>query len=109
MSSAIATVPDIRLQKQARIVANMADSTIAAYERFINTPYYDRLDVTDAIGVAGAHKRLGELYEAKGTAARAITHYQQFTDLWKSADPELQPLVAEAKRRLARLLASERR
>ena len=89
--------------------ANLPDSTIAAYERFINTPYYDRLMVTDALGLAGAHKRLGELYEAKGNAPKAIAHYERFIDLWKNADAELQPLVAEAKRRLARLVAGEKR
>ncbi len=89
--------------------ANMPDSTIAAYERFINTPYWDRLSTVDAIGLAGAHKRLGELYETKGSTAPAITHYQQFIELWKNADPELQPLVAEAKRKIARLAASEKR
>ena len=87
----------------------MPDSTIAAYERFITTPYWDRLSTVDPIGVAGAHKRLGELYEAKGSTAPAITHYQQFIELWKNADPELQPLVAETKRKLARLTASEKR
>ncbi|HEY4139454.1 MAG TPA: hypothetical protein VGN65_13410, partial [Casimicrobiaceae bacterium] len=89
--------------------ANMTDSTIAAYERFINTPYWDRLSTVDPIGVAGAHKRLGELYEAKGSTGPAITHYQQFVELWKNADPEFQPLVGEVKRKVARLVASEKR
>jgi tetratricopeptide (TPR) repeat protein len=89
--------------------AGMSDSTIAAYERFINTPFYDRMEVTDALGLAGAHKRLGELYEAKGNAPLAIAHFQRFVDLWKNADPELQPLVLDAKRRLARLVAGEKR
>jgi tetratricopeptide (TPR) repeat protein len=89
--------------------AAMSDSTIAAYERFINTPYFNRLVETDALGLAGAHKRLGELYEAKGDAARAIPHYEKFVELWKNADPELQTHVADVKRRLARLVASEKR
>jgi tRNA A-37 threonylcarbamoyl transferase component Bud32/tetratricopeptide (TPR) repeat protein len=90
--------------------ANMTDSTIAAYERFLNTPYWDKLLSTDdPIAAAGAHKRLGELYEAKGKPTQAIAHYQQFVDLWKNADPELQPLVAEAKRKIARLTPTERR
>ena len=88
--------------------AGMADSAIAAYERFIATPYYNRLNDTDPQGLAGAHKRLGELYEAKGNRQRAASHYQRFIDLWKDADPELQPRVAEARRRLARLSDVER-
>src|SRR5207244_2955723 len=52
--------------------ANMADSAITAYERFIVTPYYLRLSETDPLGLAAAHKRLGELYEAKGDVGRAV-------------------------------------
>jgi hypothetical protein len=52
---------------------------------------------------AGVEKRLGELYEAKGDAQNAIPHYLKFVDLWKGADPELQPKVAEVRRKLARL------
>ncbi|MEO6878570.1 MAG: protein kinase [Gemmatimonadaceae bacterium] len=88
--------------------ANMADSTIAAYERFIDTPYYDRLGETDPLGLAGAHKRLGELYEAKGDASRAIAHDEKFVTLWRNADPPLQPIVADVKKRLARLVAHEK-
>jgi tRNA A-37 threonylcarbamoyl transferase component Bud32/tetratricopeptide (TPR) repeat protein len=87
--------------------ANMPDSTIAAYERFINTPYFERLNTDDPLGLAGAHKRLGELYEAKGDASRAIAHDEKFVELWRNADPELQPHVAEVKQRLARLQAAE--
>jgi eukaryotic-like serine/threonine-protein kinase len=89
--------------------ANMPDSTIAAYERFINTPYYDRLSESDALGLAGAHKRLGELYDAKGKSVLAIAHLQRFVELWKNADADLQPHVADATRRLARLVNGEKR
>ncbi|MDB4874456.1 MAG: protein kinase [Gemmatimonadetes bacterium] len=89
--------------------AAMPDSAIAAYERFINTPYWNRLAEADALGLAGSHKRLGELYEAKGDATRAIPHYEKFVELWKNADPELQTHVADVKRRLTRLMASEKR
>jgi tRNA A-37 threonylcarbamoyl transferase component Bud32/tetratricopeptide (TPR) repeat protein len=89
--------------------ANMTDSTIAAYERFINTPYFDRLEAVDALGLAGAYKRLGELYEAKGAPARAATNYEKFVELWKNADPELQPLVSDVQGRVARLAARDQR
>ena len=88
--------------------AGMADSAIAAYERFVETPYFNRIEETDPLGLAGAYKRLGELYEAKGDRRRAASRYQQFITLWKDADPGLQPRVAEVKRRLARLSDSEK-
>jgi tetratricopeptide (TPR) repeat protein len=84
--------------------ADLPDSTIAMYERYIATPYIGRWDeFLDASLLAGMHKRLGELYEARGDVQRAADHYHAFLELWKDADPELQPRVAEVRRRLARM------
>ncbi len=97
--------------------ARQSDSAIAMYSRYLSTPYTERLDVplfaefaepVDPIFRAGIHRRLGELYEAKGDTAKAVAQYRAFVDLWKNADPELQPRVAEAKRRLAQLTPVER-
>jgi hypothetical protein len=55
----------------------------------------------DAMSVAPAHKRLAELYDAKGDVAKAITHYRTYIEMWKGADPELQPWVTQARQRLA--------
>ncbi|HWP36045.1 MAG TPA: tetratricopeptide repeat protein, partial [Gemmatimonadales bacterium] len=51
-----------------------------------------------------AYRRLGELYEAKGDREKALRYYGDFVDLWKDADPELQPVVREVKERMARLV-----
>lgn len=48
-------------------------------------------------------ERLAELYEAKGNTARAIDAYARFAELWKNAEAELQPRVAEVRRRIDRL------
>jgi hypothetical protein len=53
-------------------------------------------------------RRLGELYEAKGDTANAVAHYRAFVELWKNADPELQPRVAEVKRRVEALTPVEK-
>lgn len=87
----------------------MPDSAIAMYERYIATPDGSRWRTIDHHALAGAHKRLGELYEAKGDRQKAASHYAQFIELWKNADPEFQPRVAEVKRRLARLSDIEKR
>jgi hypothetical protein len=47
------------------------------------------------------------LYEAKGDREKALSHYLAFIALWKDADPELQPKVAEVKARVARMKDSE--
>ena len=50
-----------------------------------------------------SNQRLGELYEAKGDTAKAIANYEKFIDLWKNAEPALQPKVREVRARLERL------
>lgn len=82
-------------------LAGQADSAIVYYERFVRLP--DPWPMFRAQFVAGAHKRLGELYDARGDSGRAEAHYQFFVDLWKDADPELQPKVREVRTRLAQL------
>jgi len=90
-------------------LAEMSDSAITTYERYLATPFWAKPMEVDAIGLAGTHKRLGELYEARGDRQKAASHYQQFVELWKNADPDLQSKVAEVKQRLARLNDVERR
>ena len=48
-------------------------------------------------------RRLGELHEAQGRRDRAIHYYARFVELWNTADPELQPQVADVRRRISRL------
>ena len=88
--------------------AEMPDSAIAAYERYAATPFWDRVASIDAVALAGTYKRLGELYEAKSERAKAIASYTKFVELWSKADPELQPRVAEVRKRIARLSEAER-
>ncbi len=55
--------------------------------------------------LAGSYKRLGELYEAAGDLPKAATNLEKFVELWKDADPELQPKVRDARTRLDRIRA----
>jgi tetratricopeptide (TPR) repeat protein len=59
--------------------------------------------LADADYLAGTYKRLGELWQQKGDRQKALGYYLKFVDLWKNADPDLQPRVAEVRRRIARL------
>ena len=77
---------------------------IAVYERFLSARWLRPIDA------GGWHRprilfRMGELYEQRGDQARAADYYSQFAELWRGADPDLQPRVAEARRRLAALTA----
>jgi tetratricopeptide (TPR) repeat protein/TolB-like protein len=53
-------------------------------------------------------RELGEIYEAKGEFEKARQAYEYFVEYWRDADPELQPLVAEARQAIARLSPLER-
>jgi eukaryotic-like serine/threonine-protein kinase len=84
-------------------LGGVPDSAIAVYERYLTTKWPDRAEV-DAVFLPAVHKRLGELYEARGEREKALAHYRAFIDLWKDADPEMQPKVTDAKQRVAGLV-----
>ena len=77
------------------------DSAIAAYERFVSTHDVDAEN--REYFLAAALRRLGEMYESKGDRTKALEYYGRFVDLWKNADPELQPLVSDIRKQMARL------
>ena len=90
-------------------LAGRHDQAIVTFERYLSTPATSRWNNTDPIYLAGMYKRLGELYEEKNDLAKAASYYSRFIDLWKDADPELQPRVVDAKARLARIQKREAR
>jgi tetratricopeptide (TPR) repeat protein len=77
------------------------DSALKHFERFVRTP--DLLPLENSAFVASAHRRLAELYENAGHLGKAEAHYQLFLDLWRTADPELQPTVQNARNRLLQI------
>jgi len=79
-----------------------ADSALAAYESVATLPAQMLYEGRD-IDLPLAYQRLGELYETKGDKAKALEYYGKFVDLWKDADPELQPRVAEIRKRIGQL------
>jgi tetratricopeptide (TPR) repeat protein len=86
---------------QAHDLAGRGDSAIVYFERFLTTP--DPQPEQDSRRRAEVHRRLGELYEAKGAKREAAEQYRRFVDLWARADANLQPQVAEVRQRLEQL------
>jgi hypothetical protein len=82
----------------------MTDSAIAHNERYVETPSNWHL-YNDHLLLPRTLERLGQLHDARGNREKAVRYYSQFADLWKTAEPELQPRVVEARRRIARLSA----
>jgi tetratricopeptide (TPR) repeat protein len=90
-------------------LADKPDSALALYTRYVNSKSILNRFGNDAFFRAGSLKRLGELYEAKGDRSNAVRYYTEFVAMWKDADADLQPRVAEVKRKLARLGDAESR
>jgi tetratricopeptide (TPR) repeat protein len=82
------------------------DSALAHYERY-TALQADRVGL-DETWFAQAHRRAGELHEAKGNREKALEYYGKFVELWKDADPELQPVVSDVQQRMARLAGEQR-
>jgi eukaryotic-like serine/threonine-protein kinase len=78
------------------------DSARAIYEQYLTTPQADRFEV-DAPWRPLVLFRVAELHEAAGDRAAAIRRYSEFAELWREADPELQPRVETALRRIRAL------
>jgi tetratricopeptide (TPR) repeat protein len=82
--------------------AGQLDSALAVYERAATANGMSLLsDQATSLGLL--YKRIGELYDRRGDGPRARDYYGRFVDLWKDADPELQPLVRDVRGRIVRL------
>lgn len=53
--------------------------------------------------IAMCHLRRAEIHEELGERELAVHYYSRFVDLWREADPELQPMVERARDRLTSL------
>lgn len=93
----ICVLPDLARAYEA---ARKLDAATVVYERYVTTPWLFRYE-TDAAELGWALKRLAELHDLRGETAKAAAVRQQLLQLWRRADPELQPLVSEVRRRTA--------
>ena len=89
--------------------AGMADSALAQYELYRRTPMGSRprtgpdlqLEPNSVLAVA-------RMYDERGDTVRAVAMYRDYTKRFERADPELQPRVQAAQRRLVELTPVER-
>jgi len=89
--------------------AGQPDSAVVLFEKYLATPYWAKGDLDmDPVRLPLIRERLGQLYESLGNTEKAAEQYRAFIELWKNADPELQPRVADARQRLARLTPVEK-
>jgi tetratricopeptide (TPR) repeat protein len=81
------------------------DSALSVYEQLLSRPDPFRL-FSDQGGGALTLERLGQLYYERGDWEKAAEYYARFVELWKAADPELQPRVEAAQQRLEEIFAA---
>jgi tetratricopeptide (TPR) repeat protein len=90
-----------------------------AYDRYFRAELLEQLERDDeALGwfrsiaeraayelvyLAPSQLRQAGIYDRRGDRSQAARHYRRFIELWREADPELQPTVTEARDRLAAL------
>jgi eukaryotic-like serine/threonine-protein kinase len=78
------------------------DSARAAAGRYLEARHIERVHI-DAIHLAAVLRLLADAHEAAGDVAGAASALTDLVELWRDADPELQPVVDAARRRLAGL------
>jgi serine/threonine-protein kinase len=82
--------------------AGQPDSAIWWSEQYLASTEMTRV-YEDFQSRGQTYRRLGELYEEKGDREKAANYYQEFIDLWRDADADLQPQVADVKKKLAKV------
>jgi tetratricopeptide (TPR) repeat protein len=92
---------------QAYDVLGDVDSAVAVMGRGLDLPDTYRA-TTDWLWRVPTLLRVGELHEARGEHELAIRRYNELVELWRDADPELQPFVQDLRERMARLVAEPR-
>jgi tetratricopeptide (TPR) repeat protein/tRNA A-37 threonylcarbamoyl transferase component Bud32 len=101
-------MPCVECVAAARFLAfdrlGQTDSAINAGEAYLKVDQISNT-LNGALNRPGILQRLGELYEAKHVPYKAVPRYEEFIDVWKKADPELQPRVRDVRGRLERLRA----
>lgn len=98
----LAEVSDRFLRAQLLHQLGRDDEAIGWYRSIAERASYELMFV------APAERKLGAIYAARSNHAAAREHYGRFIDLWRGADAELQPVVAEAEREVAGLDATDR-
>jgi len=86
--------------------AGERDSAIAVHERYVTTPGLNRL-IVDQVYLGVTYERLGQLHDEREDWKKAAEYYAKLVELWKDADPELQPRVQAAQRRLDEIFAQQ--
>ncbi len=83
--------------------AGQRDSAMVLYQEALAHPSISNGAFYETAWYPEVLRRLGELHEQRGDTAKALDYYSSFLDLWKDADPVLEPQVAAVQARVKTL------
>lgn len=86
------------LRAEALVALGRDDDALAWYANGFDGP-----DVISFLYRAPASRRMAEIYVRKGEREKAVAAYSRFLRMWAHCDAALQPELADARARLARL------
>jgi tetratricopeptide (TPR) repeat protein len=86
--------------------AGQADSARVYYGRYLESRHWLGV-MSHSVSLANALGRAAELEYEAGNLDRAAAYLAEFVELWKDADPELQPRVEAARFRLEQILREQ--
>jgi tetratricopeptide (TPR) repeat protein len=95
-SCTLCGLPDLA---RARDAGGNTARAIEMYDRYLATPWIFRYEV-DAYELGPALLRLAELYDARGDRTKARATRTRLLALWRRADAELQPVLADVRTRI---------
>jgi tetratricopeptide (TPR) repeat protein len=84
--------------------AGAADSAVAVFGRYVDLRPAFRI-WGDRYFLGPTYERLGQLHDERGDWEKAAEYYAKLVELWREADPELQPRVQAAQQRLEEIFA----
>lgn len=83
------------------------DSAIVSLEEYVNSTWFLRF-YGEEYGLGAllgpSLERLAQLYDEADDPENAAPYYARFVELWEDADPQLQPRVQAARRRLEQII-----
>ena len=95
----ICPLPDLGRALEA---AGRTEEAADAYRRYLTTPWLWRYE-PDAVELGWTTQRLAELQERLGDREGATATYGRLLELWREADPVLQPVLEDVRARLTAL------
>jgi tetratricopeptide (TPR) repeat protein len=92
----ICPLPDLGRALEA---AGRSRDAEAVYRHYLTQPWMWRYE-PDAVELGWTTQRLAELDEQLGDPKAAAATYTRLLELWRHADPELQPILSDVRQRI---------